>query len=115
MADGHVSLSSLIFNEENYDDNRSSIPPSMSYVRYLKTNKYKFYWLGSHEELFNFAMKYLVVKHDIVKLSVNETKKTIKAYHPIQTWYGTLQLQGSQAAKCKTILKSRVTRTSSGS
>ena len=102
-ADGRANSSSANFSEEN----GSFIFLSQFDTRHLKANKSKLIWSGSFEELFDFTEKYLNVNREMAKLSVNDSKKTIKADHLILNLYettGTLQLQGPQATDYKAFL-----------
>ena len=61
-------------------------------------------WLGSFEELLKFAEEQLGLNRESMKVSENETKKTIKTEQVILNWFystGTLQVQGPQAANFK--------------
>lgn len=106
-VDGRANWSSANFSKENV----SFMFPSQFDTRHLKANKSKLIWSGSFEELFDFAEKYLNVNREMAKLSVNDSKKTIKADHLILNWYettGTLQLQGPQATDYKAFLNRRL-------
>lgn len=106
-VDGRANWSSANFSKENV----SFMFPSQFDTRHLKANKSKLIWPGSFEELFDFAEKYLNVNREMAKLSVNDSKKTIKADHLILNWYettGTLQLQGPQATDYKAFLNRRL-------
>ena len=87
-ADGRANSSSANFSEED----GSFIFPSQFDTRHLKANKSKLIWSGSFEELFDFAEKCLNVNREMAKLSVNDSKNTIKADHLILNWYETTYL-----------------------
>ena len=74
---------------------------------HLKAIKSKFSWLGSFEQLLQFAEEHLGLNRESMKVSENETKKTIKTEQVILNWFhstGTLQVQGPRGADCKDFL-----------
>ena len=76
-------------------------------IGHLKANKSKFSWSGSFEQLLQFAEEQLDLNRESMKVSENETKKTIKTEQVTLNWFystGTLQVQGPQAANCKVFL-----------
>ena len=92
------------------NDSQSSLPTldkDYNLIGHLKANKSKFSWLGSFEQLLQFAEEQLGLNRESMKVSENETKKTIKTEQVILNWFystGTLQVQGPQAANFKGFL-----------
>ena len=92
------------------NDSLSSLPTldkAKNHIGHLKANKSKFSWLGSFEQLLQFAEEQLGLNRESMKVSYNETKKTIKTEQVILNWFSstlTLQVQGPQAANFKGFL-----------
>ena len=92
------------------NDSPSSLPTldkDYSLIGHLKANKSKFSWLGSFEQLLQFVEEQLGLNRESMKVSENETKRTIKTEQVILNWFsstGTLQVQGPQAANFKGFL-----------
>ena len=104
------SQESLDISRHGNDSPPSSLPTldkDYNLIGHLKANKTKFSWLGSFEQLLKFAEEQLGLNRESMKVSENETKKTIKTEQVILNWFystGTLQVQGPQAANFKGFL-----------
>ena len=105
VAAGQVDIS-----RHGNDSPPSSLPTldkDYNLIGHLKANETKFSWLGSFEQLLQFAEEQLGLNCKSMKVSENETKKTIKTEQVILNWFystGTLQVQGPQAANFKGLL-----------
>ena len=104
------SQESLDISRHGNDSPPSSLPTldkDYNLIGHLKANKTKFSWLGSFEQLLQFAEEQLGLNRESMKVSETETKKTIKTEQVILNWFystGTLQVQGPQVANFKGLL-----------
>ena len=95
---------------EHGNDSLSSLPTldkGNNLISHLKANKSKLSWLGSFEQLLQFAEEQLGLNRESMKASENDTMKTIKTEQVTLNWFystGTLQVQGPHAVNFKGFL-----------
>lgn len=77
-------------SQERKNDSLSSpltLGKDCSLIHHLKANKSKFSWLGSFEQRLQFAEEHLSFTRESMRVSENETKKTVKTEQVILNWF----------------------------
>lgn len=109
-ATGSSEVSESLEISENGNGSLSCQPTLVkdhNLISYLRANKSKLSWSGTFQQLLRLTEERLGLSRDSLKVSVNETKKTIKTEQVTLNWFystGTLQVQGPEAASCRSFL-----------
>ena len=105
-----ATLSSATSNNSNIQSSEirtDNVDNEETFLKYVTVNGSKLIWSGTLQDLLSLAVFHLEFNRESVKITETDNKKTLKADHLVLNWYkstGTLQFQGSEAARYKAYL-----------